>query len=152
MNFVMDWRKNQHFSHSKPLVFFRVDSTLKTGRSPVRVKSRLTIFDANTTNYVSQFKTHNFTSKRIGIQKPGISVCFFLLNPIFLAMTTIGRKLWIGSRLVDRANCPKALLISHPGIEITNSEPCPRAEFTVNVPPCFSTTIWWAIDNPNPVP
>ena len=153
MNFVMDWRKNQHFSHSKPLVFFRVDSTLKTGRSLVRVKSRLTIFDANTTNYISQLTTHNFTSKHMGIQKPGISVYFFLLNPIFLAMTTIGMKLWIGSKLVDRANCPKALLrTAHPGIEITNSEPSPRQEFTVNVPPCFSTTIWQAIDNPNPVP
>ena len=50
-------------------------------------------------------------------------------------------------------NCAKDLLrTAHTGIQITNSEPCPREEFTVNVPPCFSTTIWWAIDNPNPVP
>ena len=58
-----------------------------------------------------------------------------------------------GYRLVDSANCAKDLLrTAHTGIEIPNSEPCPREEFTVNVPPCFSTTIWWAIDNPNPVP
>ena len=57
------------------------------------------------------------------------------------------------SQLRGGANCPKALLrAAHTGIQITNSEPCPREEFTVKVPPCFSTTIWWAIDNPNPVP
>lgn len=149
----MDWRKNQKFSHSKPLVLFRVDSRLKTGRSPVRIKSRLTVLDANRTNYVSQLTTHNFSSKRMGIEKPGISLCFFLLNPRFLMMTMISMKLRIGCRSVDGADCPKDLLrTAHPGIEIKNSEPCPREEFTANVPPCFSTTIWRDIDNPNPVP
>lgn len=38
------------------------------------------------------------------------------------------------------------------GSLMRNSEPSPSAEFTSRVPPCFSTTICRAIDNPNPVP